>query len=54
MAAEGNKDGFAILLRAMAEQVARHTKRVVERTGRTAVSGPVIEAPRRVPRHTFV
>ena len=38
----------------MVEQVARHADQVSERTGRAAISGPVMDALGRVPRHAFV
>ena len=53
-AAEGEDDRFAVLRRAMVEQVAHHADRVSGRTGRAAISGVVMEAIARVPRHAFV
>ncbi len=53
-AAEGEDDRFATLRRAMVEQVAHHAEQVRDRTGRAAISGPVMEAIGRVPRHAFV
>ena len=53
-AAEDNEDGFAILRRAMVEQVALHARHVSGRTGRAAISDPVMEAIGQVPRHAFV
>ena len=53
-AAENNDDGFAVLRSAMVEQVALHARHVRGKTGRAAISGPVMEALGRVPRHAFV
>ena len=53
-AAGGIEDAFAVLRRAMIEQIARHADRVADRTGRAAISAPVLEAIGRVPRHGFV
>ena len=52
--AEGREDAFAVLRRAMVEQIERHADRVADRTGRAAISNPVLEAIGRVPRHAFV
>ncbi len=53
-AAESNEDRFAVLRRAMVEQVAAHARHARGTTGRAAISGPVMEALGRVPRHAFV
>ena len=53
-AAEGSEDRFAVPRSAMVEQIALHARHVGGKTGRTAISGPVMEALGRVPRHAFV
>ncbi|MYE59325.1 MAG: hypothetical protein F4X35_07100, partial [Alphaproteobacteria bacterium] len=53
-AAGGIEDAFAALRRAMVEQIERHAERVADRTGRAAISAPVLEAVGRIPRHAFV
>ena len=53
-AAEGEEDRFAILRGTMVEQIALHARHVSGRTGRAAISGPVMEAIGQVPRHAFV
>ena len=53
-AAEGRDDAFAALRRAMVEQIERHAERVADRTGRAAISAPVLKAVGRIPRHAFV
>ena len=52
--AESKEDMFAVPRRAMVEQIALLARNVGGRTGRTAISGPVMEALGRVPRHAFV
>ena len=53
-AADSNGDRFAVLRSAMLEQIALHARHAAGRTGRPAISGPVMEALGRVPRHAFV
>ena len=53
-AGEDRDDGFAVQRRAMLDRVARHAGRAAGRTGRAAISGPVMQAVARVPRHAFV
>ena len=53
-AAEGEEDRFAIPRRRMVEEIALHARHVSGKTGRAAISGPVMEAIGQVPRHTFV
>ena len=53
-AAGSSGDRFAVQRGAMVEQVALHARHVRGKTGRAAISGPVMEAVGRVPRHAFV
>ena len=53
-AAESSGDRFAAQRGAMVEQVALHARHVRGKTGRAAISRPVMEAVGRVPRHAFV
>ncbi len=53
-AAESSGDRFAAQRGAMVEQVTLHARHVRGKTGRAAISGPVMEAGGRVPRHAFV
>ena len=53
-AAEDSEDRFAVLRRIMVEQVGLHARHVSGKTGRAAISGPVMDAMGRVPRHAFV
>ena len=53
-AAESGGDRFAFQRSAMVEQVALHARHVRGKTGRATISGPVMEAVGRVPRHAFV